>query len=103
MALTSFITGLAGEAWSAQGVHSTRGVMDVATLIEEFVVNHYEEHFPGGQVDAALAALIECALRGTSPLGPVLRSWGAPAAVIKHAQRSVSRASRPSAVRRQKK
>jgi len=35
---------LPADAWSAQGVHSTLGVMDVTRIVEEFLVGHLEEH-----------------------------------------------------------
>lgn len=53
-AARNFIRELAVEAWTVQGVHSTRGIMDVGTLLEEFVVGHYEEHC--AQLDRLLSA-----------------------------------------------
>jgi hypothetical protein len=30
--------------WAARGVHPTRGEMDVATILDEFLIGHLEEH-----------------------------------------------------------
>ena len=49
-----FIRALSVEAWDARGAHSTRGVMDMGDLLEEFVVGHYEEHC--AQLDRLVAA-----------------------------------------------
>lgn len=38
------LASLPPDAWRAQGVHSTLGVMDVARIVEEFLVGHLEEH-----------------------------------------------------------
>jgi len=42
------LRGMLGElppaAWSARGQHSTRGAMDLARIVEEFLVGHLEEH-----------------------------------------------------------
>ncbi|GAC1337992.1 MAG: hypothetical protein NVSMB29_03160 [Candidatus Dormibacteria bacterium] len=39
-----FIRGLDATGWSARGVHPTLGVMDMTTLLDEFIVTHYEQH-----------------------------------------------------------
>ncbi len=40
----AFLTALDPWDWSARGVHSTLGVMDLRQIVEEFVVSHLEEH-----------------------------------------------------------
>lgn len=35
---------LADEAWAAEGVHPTLGVMSLERIVEEFLVGHLEEH-----------------------------------------------------------
>ena len=42
--LRVFIETLDESAWSARGVHTTRGVMDVQRIVDEFLVGHLEEH-----------------------------------------------------------
>lgn len=43
-ALRAFIEGLDDHAWSARGVHPTRGVMPLEGIVDEFLVGHLEEH-----------------------------------------------------------
>lgn len=43
-ALRSFVQGLSDAAWSARGVHPTRGVMRLDRILDEFLVGHLEEH-----------------------------------------------------------
>lgn len=42
--LRLFIEELDESAFSARGVHTTRGVMDVRHILDEFLVGHLEEH-----------------------------------------------------------
>jgi hypothetical protein len=42
--LRSLIGGLRPEDWSRRGAHSTLGVMDLAAIVEEFLVRHLEAH-----------------------------------------------------------
>ena len=42
--LRVFIASLDERAWSARGLHMTRGVMDVQHILDEFLVGHLEEH-----------------------------------------------------------
>jgi len=42
--LRLFIEELDESAWSARGLHTTRGVMDVQRILDEFLVGHLEEH-----------------------------------------------------------
>jgi hypothetical protein len=48
--LRRFLMLLEATAWSARGLHPTRGVMSVDRLISEFLVGHLEEH--ADQLDA---------------------------------------------------
>lgn len=43
-AVRALVAELPGEAWAAEGVHSTLGVMPVGRIVEEFLVGHLEEH-----------------------------------------------------------
>lgn len=52
-AARDFIGGLEGAAWSARGMHSTLGVMDMAALLDAFIVGHYEQHC--AQLEALVA------------------------------------------------
>ena len=40
----TFIGEQHADAWSARGLHPTLGVMPLATLLDEFVVGHLEQH-----------------------------------------------------------
>lgn len=42
--LRHVIASLDNIAWSARGLHSTRGVMNMDRIIDEFLVGHLEEH-----------------------------------------------------------
>lgn len=42
--LRHVIASLDSIAWSARGLHSTRGVMNMRRIIDEFLVGHLEEH-----------------------------------------------------------
>jgi hypothetical protein len=50
--LWNFLDGLSPEDWVKRGVHPTLGEMDVASLLDRFVVGHLEEH------DAQLTGLV---------------------------------------------
>jgi hypothetical protein len=40
----TFLTTLGPRDWSAWGVHSTLGVMDLRQIVDEFIVGHLDEH-----------------------------------------------------------
>jgi hypothetical protein len=42
--LKAFLVDVTDDDWRRQGVHQTRGVMDVERLVDEFLVGHLEEH-----------------------------------------------------------
>ena len=42
--LRAFLGGLPDSAWSARGVHPTLGEMDLAQIVDEFLVGHLEQH-----------------------------------------------------------
>ena len=42
--LREFLTGLDDSAWSSRGLHSTLGEMDLAQIVDEFLVGHLEQH-----------------------------------------------------------
>jgi hypothetical protein len=42
--LRLFIEELDERSWSARGLHTTRGVMGVQRILDEFLVGHLEEH-----------------------------------------------------------
>ena len=42
--LLRLLSGLPEDAWGKRGVHSTLGVMNMARIVEEFVVGHLEDH-----------------------------------------------------------
>jgi DinB superfamily len=52
--LWNFLDDLSPEDWAKRGVHPTLGEMDVAGLMERFVVGHLEEH--AAQLDGLVAA-----------------------------------------------
>ena len=39
-----FMERLEAEAWSARGTHPTLGEMDLARIVDQFIVRHLEEH-----------------------------------------------------------
>jgi hypothetical protein len=43
-AARSYLAGLSDAEWSRRGRHPVRGVLDVAQIVERFVVSHLEEH-----------------------------------------------------------
>jgi alpha-L-fucosidase len=43
-ALEEYLSGLDDDAWSARGLHPTRGVMDVPAIVKRFVSDHLDEH-----------------------------------------------------------
>jgi hypothetical protein len=50
--LRGFLLGLDEGAWDARGQHPTLGTMDLASIIDEFLVGHLEQH--AAQLDALL-------------------------------------------------
>jgi hypothetical protein len=42
--LRTLLLDLPDEAWSARGLHETRGVMSMFRIVDEFAVGHLEEH-----------------------------------------------------------
>ncbi|MBJ7608975.1 MAG: hypothetical protein JF887_06040 [Candidatus Dormibacteraeota bacterium] len=44
VSLRAFLAGLDPAAWSARGLHSTLGEMDLGHLVDEFLVGHLEQH-----------------------------------------------------------
>jgi hypothetical protein len=42
--LREWLGRLPDQAWSARGVHQTRGVMSLERIVDEFMVAHLEEH-----------------------------------------------------------
>ena len=42
--LRLFIEELDESSWSARGLHTTRGVMNVQRILDEFLIGHLEEH-----------------------------------------------------------
>ncbi len=42
--LRAFLGGLDDSAWTARGFHSTLGEMDLAGILDEFLVGHLEQH-----------------------------------------------------------
>jgi DinB superfamily len=42
--ITRYLRGLTPAEWNAVGLHPRRGEMDVEAIVEEFVINHLEEH-----------------------------------------------------------
>ncbi len=42
--LRAFLTGLDGSAWRMRGLHPTLGAMDLAQIVDEFLVGHLEQH-----------------------------------------------------------
>ncbi len=42
--LRAFLSGLDGSAWVARGLHPTLGEMDLARIVDEFLVGHLEQH-----------------------------------------------------------
>lgn len=55
------------------------------------VLARYPDHFGGGDEEAAMLALLDAWATGAGALGRVLRAWGAPPRVVKHAQKSILR------------
>jgi DinB superfamily len=51
--LRVFLLGLDDAAWQARGLHPTRGEMDVAEMVDEFLVGHLEEH--AAQLEALMS------------------------------------------------
>ena len=43
-ATVSNLDALPADAWSARGLHPTRGEMTPAEILDRFIVNHLEEH-----------------------------------------------------------
>ena len=43
-ALEAYLATLDDAAWSARGLHPTRGVMDVPAMVKRFVTDHLDEH-----------------------------------------------------------
>jgi hypothetical protein len=39
-----YLAGLNTAEWNAEGLHPRRGRMDIEAIVEEFVINHLEEH-----------------------------------------------------------
>jgi hypothetical protein len=44
VALEDYLCKLDETAWSAQGLHPTRGVLDVPQMVKRFVTDHLDEH-----------------------------------------------------------
>jgi hypothetical protein len=44
VSLRAFLVGLDDRAWSARGLHPSRGEMDLARIVDEFLVGHLEQH-----------------------------------------------------------
>ncbi len=42
--LRDLLNGLGGQDWSAQGRHSTLGIMNMERIVDEFLVEHLEQH-----------------------------------------------------------
>jgi hypothetical protein len=42
--LRAYLLGLDAEAWTARGQHSTLGTMDLPGIVDEFLVDHLEQH-----------------------------------------------------------
>jgi len=42
--LRTFVEGVDEASWSAQGLHSKRGVMPVTRIVDDFLISHLEEH-----------------------------------------------------------
>jgi hypothetical protein len=42
--LRDFLAGLGDSAWTARGLHPTLGEMDLAQIVDEFLVGHLEQH-----------------------------------------------------------
>jgi len=42
--LESYLKSLTADEWQARGLHPTRGVLDVAAMVERFITNHLDEH-----------------------------------------------------------
>ncbi len=42
--LRGFLAGLDSTAWGARGLHPTLGEMDLAHIVDEFLVGHLEQH-----------------------------------------------------------
>ncbi len=43
-AIKAYLNGLTAAEWNAVGLHPRRGTMDVEAMVQEFVINHLEEH-----------------------------------------------------------
>ena len=43
-AIKAYLNGLTAAEWNAVGLHPRRGTMDVEAIVQEFVINHLEEH-----------------------------------------------------------
>jgi len=75
---TATLRGLPADAWDAIGRHPTMGAMPLAMIVEEFLVNHLEEH--ADQLDGlelvSLAEIREAAarIRGAAVHTPLL-AW----------------------------
>jgi hypothetical protein len=54
VSLRAFLEGLTEASWSARGLHPTLGEMDLAAIIDEFLVGHLEQH--ADQLDGLAAA-----------------------------------------------
>jgi hypothetical protein len=44
VSLRAFLDGLDDRAWSARGLHPTRGEIDLSRIVDEFLVGHLEQH-----------------------------------------------------------
>jgi len=44
MLLRTYLVGLSEAQWDARGLHTRRGEMTVAEIVDRFVVSHLEEH-----------------------------------------------------------
>ena len=42
--ISRYLAGLTPAEWNAVGLHPRRGEMDIEAIVEEFVINHLEEH-----------------------------------------------------------
>ena len=51
--LRTFLEGLDDRAWSARALHPTLGEMDLARIVDEFLVGHLEQH--ATQLDGLLS------------------------------------------------
>ncbi len=50
--LRAFLSGLGETVWTARGLHPTLGEMDLAHIVDEFLVGHLEQH--ANQLDELL-------------------------------------------------